>query len=256
MKKSSHFTLIELLVVIAIIAILASMLLPALNQARVVARKARCVANLKQQGVAMLMYTEDYKGQWAAAYFPSTHSVNEANPGNAQWPVIPAYYSGYFPRLTNASYYNDFVWKKSKRADGMGILRCPEDQSTNSGGEFAVNYSVSGSNGIAAAPYLASDGGMMDWRHISRLKTPAVTLWVSDGVQSKFFAGSDLGLRLNMFDNTPAAVEDHIFRRMVSHNGTKNLLFPDGHVDNRTNHSIYQSTQSRYIGDNMFPWKW
>jgi prepilin-type N-terminal cleavage/methylation domain-containing protein/prepilin-type processing-associated H-X9-DG protein len=76
--RPSGFTLIELLVVIVIIAILAALLLPALASAKMAAEKARCLANLREIGLAIQLYAEDHHGNipWGPKAGPYL------NPGN------------------------------------------------------------------------------------------------------------------------------------------------------------------------------
>lgn len=86
MKKKYRFTLIELLIVIAIIAILASMLMPALGRARSSAKRIACVATLKQLGAGLLMYASDWNG-----FFPQKGQ----NADGYAWPLTIADYMGF-----------------------------------------------------------------------------------------------------------------------------------------------------------------
>lgn len=126
MKNKQNFTLIELLVVIAIIAILASMLLPALNKARDKAKSTSCKNVLKQLGTASLMYVEDYDGL--------TPGRGDGGSG-AQWTwQIHPVYTGAKKHVS---------WKKDDK------LKCDdisgwyyEAYKKNEPGNIAMNYAI------------------------------------------------------------------------------------------------------------------
>lgn len=84
-KKTRGFTLIELLVVIAIIALLASLLLPALSRAREMARRTKCISNLKQIYLALSLYADDYNGLYPYAAGSVAWDATDLTDGTYGW---------------------------------------------------------------------------------------------------------------------------------------------------------------------------
>ncbi len=96
--RSLAFTLVELLVVIAVIGILAALLLPALNRAKLAAEATACQSNLRQQGVAVIMYVQDsgYYPPYAGPLYPNPNQPSELD--QKLWPdFIQPYLKSQWP---------------------------------------------------------------------------------------------------------------------------------------------------------------
>lgn len=213
------FTLIELLVVIAIIAILAAILFPVFARARENARRSSCQSNLKQIGLGLIQYAQDYDEHTAMQYSSCNDSAGNCN-------VV------HYSDPTNASWQQNWIWELQPYIKSWQVFRCPSATDYGGGAPFSPNGNDNDSyNGNAV---------VMN-RALSAIDNTAEIVWCQedanaygvatlrpDPATSSDTQGKPLGSYKKWIGDTYNS----------THFDGGNLLFCDGHVKWRRQSSV------------------
>ena len=214
------FTLVELLVVIAIIAILAAILFPVFARARENGRRASCQSNLKQIGLGLIQYSQDYDeiliADWyganatdgPGATFPPGASVTSYKWADAAFPYIKSEQVFTCPSATGDS-AKPYVYYRNIPAGGSRPL--------NELGSYTIVHGYGIDDATRTPPVSHPISTAFNRQvNLSQAATPATTAWVLDG-------DGDFYTRV-----LPAGVLDGNLRER--HLETINVLWLDGHV--------------------------
>jgi len=202
-QRHTGFTLIELLVVIAIIAILASILFPVFSRARGKARQTACLSNLKQFGLAVDMYSQDYDEMLPA------HNDNE--------PPYPPY----------DWRYDTFICRLLPYVRNEQMYRCPDDRGCYPiGTQNQRWWSYCYNRGCEYGPHMPYS--------LSAFEDPSGTILLFDGAEP------DHGVELtdNNSIDKPDEWDNDARAAYTRHNSGLNVLFIDGHAKWRRPDSI------------------
>ena len=218
-RRSAGFTLIELLVVIAIIAILAAILFPVFAQAREKARQTACLSNMKQVGLAVMQYTQDYD----ETYPPATNQPSD-NFKCSDWATTTT------PNVYKAAY----PYIKS-----YGVYACPDAQK-NAYPDAAIsptkNYT---SYLVSAVIFGTGDGGSTVYpaKTLAQVQAPSNVVIIQEYIQSyscEFFRPDHVAGSAGTFTQLHGTNGN----KYAIHFGGDNLIFCDGHVKYRRSEAI------------------
>ena len=228
-RSKMGFTLVELLVVIGIIALLISILLPALNAAKERANRVKCASNLRQVGQGLMLYANDNKGMYPRTrYDPAGNQMNSftaeaaVDPFTTGGPAVNDVTAAMFMLCRNADLNPEVFTCPSSNADKDDL----NGLSAISRSNFRANQGGSGKSGNTlsysfANPYPNNNAVQTGYK-------------LNSGVVADLAIGADRNECTNRFRNTmfTATAQEIKDMNTKNHEGEgQNVMYNDGHVE-------------------------
>lgn len=237
------FTLIELLVVIAIIPILASILFPVFARARENARRASCMSNLKQIGLGMIQYSQDYDETYPQTYVRVGSSAQTQTDPNMPGAYFYADYGG---GSSHGTSWMDLIFPYTK---SIALYTCPSATHAPPSGRPTKSYPSYGINEAFFAwsnRYIITEGGS-DYQPrtglaLSAIRRPAELIMHLD---YNYEVGRSIPCLYNS-RSTPTSTDRQYF---APHFDGTTIAFADGHAKWRSSSSIRSNIPAGCFGN-------